>query len=383
MLRQFFSMGQLLLPLVIVATLIYLAWSGDVDALTLSYLDESLGKATLLNASIIGIDVLISVLQGTEIDALFLTLSVGEWLEPMNDLIEQVSSVALLALSALFFMKIVMSLLGHDTVNILLTLSGLAYLVFYAWDFRPGIRRKSLVILVFLVGLRFSLAIVLGFVGLIDAAVLSEREAASVDRVSQMEQDLGDLAGVLKTDVTSTLSLEQINEQLQALNREHAEISSLLTSLGAELESTEEQQSALCGLIPVFMCFETLSDAGKERFDQFLLELASIKGEIQALERRLDVIDTQIDSMTRERDCALARQAGDTCEEKWKFPSWSTVDFKEKVGAIATRTEDLVVDAGVLMASLVLKTIVLPLLFLFAFYAFTRWAARAFTKELE
>ena len=43
----------------------------------------------------------------------------------------------------------------------------------------------------------------------------------------------------------------------------------------------------------------------------------------------------------------------------------------------------IVVDVGVLMASLVLKTIVLPLLFLVAFFAFTRWAARAFIKELE
>ena len=383
MIRKFPSAGHLLIPVIIVATLIYLAWSGDFDALTLGYLDESLGKATLLNASIIGIDVLISVLQGTEIDAFFLTLSVGEWLEPMNDLIERISSVALLALSALFFMKIVMSLLGHDAVNILLTLSGLAYLVFYAWDFRPGIRPKSLVILVFLVGLRFSLAIVLGFVGLIDAAVLSEREAASVDRVSQMQEDLGGLAGALNTNSPSAVSLDQINEQLQAANGEHEEISALLESLQDELSSVEGQQSTLCGLVPIFMCQETLPDSEKGRFDQLLLDLASTKLEIETLERRLEVVDGSITSLIAKRDCALAKQAGDTCKEEWKLPSWSIGDFKEKVGALATKTEDLVVDAGVLMASLVLKTIVLPLLFLAAFFAFTRWAARAFVKELE
>jgi len=136
-------------------------------------------------------------------------------------------------------------------------------------------------------------------------------------------------------------------------------------------------------LVPVFMCHETLSDSEKGRFDQLLLGLASTKLEIEQLERRLDVTDGKITSLTAERDCALARQAGDACKEEWKLPSWSIGDFKEKVGAIATKTEDLVVDAGVLMASLVLKTIALPILFLTAFFAFTRWAARAFIKELE
>lgn len=374
--------GRVFAPLVIVAGLIYLAWSGRSDALTLSYLDESLIKATLLNASIIGIDVLISVLQGTEIDAFFLTLSVGEWLEPMDDVIEQMSSIALLSLSSLFFMKILMSLVGHDAVNLLLTLSGLAYLAFYVLDL-PSFRRRALVILVFLVGLRFSLAIALGFVGLIDTTVLSEREAASVDRVSQMQEDLGGLAGALNTNSPSAVSLDQINEQLQAANREYEEVSALLQSLQAELTSIEQQQSTLCGLAPVFMCYETLSDSGQGRFDQLLLDLASTKLEIETLEPRLDVIDGKITSLTAERDCALAMQAGDACEEEWKLPSWSIGDFKEKVGAIATKTEDLVVDAGVLMASLVLKTIVLPILFVTAFFAFIRWAARAFTKELE
>ena len=370
------------MPLVVVVGLIYLAWSGSSDTLTLSYLDESLTKATLLNASIIGIDVLISVLQGTEIDAFFLTLSVGEWLEPMDDVIEQMSSIALLSLSALFFMKILMSLVGHDAVNLLLTLSGLAYLAFYVLD-HPIFRRRTLVILVFLVGLRFSLAIVLGFVGLIDTAVLSEREAASVDRVSQMERDLGGLAGALNANSPNLVSLDQINEQLQAANGEREEISALLESLQDELSSVEGQQSALCGLVPVFMCHETLPDSKKAQFDQLLLDLASTKLEIETLERRREVVDGSITSLIAERDCALAKQAGDTCKEEWKLPSWSIGDFKEKVGAIATKTEDLVVDAGVLMASLVLKTIVLPLLFLAAFFAFTRRAARAVIKEFE
>lgn len=370
------------MPLIIVATLIYLTWSGYSDAFTLSYLKESLSKATVLNASIIGIDVLISVLQGTEIDAFFLTLSVGDWLEPMDDVIEQMSSIALLSLSALFFMKILMSLVGHDVVNVVLTFSGLAYLAFCVLDL-PSFRRRALVILVFLVGLRFSMAIVLGFVGLIDTAVLSEREAASVDRVSQMERDLGGLAGALNANSPNLVSLDQINDQLQAANGEHKQISASLESLQAELTSIEQQQSTLCGLVPVFMCHETLPDSEKGRFDQLLLDSASSKLEIETLERRLEAVDGSISSLNAERECALAKQAGDTCKEEWKLPSWSIGDFKEKVGAIATKTEDLVVDAGVLMASLVLKTIVLPILFLTAFFAFTRWVARAFINELE
>ena len=101
-----------------------LAWSGVLDGLSGQYLDRALLGSGAIYATARGINALVSVLQGTEMNALVLTFTVGELLDPINDLIERFSGIMMLALGSLALQKILLEVVSDTTFNILLTLLG-------------------------------------------------------------------------------------------------------------------------------------------------------------------------------------------------------------------------------------------------------------------
>ncbi len=87
-----------------------------------------------------GLNAVISVAQGTEMSiepmGLGLTLTPGEILDPLNDLIEQVSSVLLLASASIGVQKIILMLSDHLLIQLLLVL--LAILVLLLLILKPA-----------------------------------------------------------------------------------------------------------------------------------------------------------------------------------------------------------------------------------------------------
>ena len=93
--------GLLLCCLVIAAAI---AWSGLLEDFSEDYVNRAFAGAGLIYATARGINGLVSVLQGTELDVVFVTVAVGEALDPINDLIERFSDFILVALGAIAFL---------------------------------------------------------------------------------------------------------------------------------------------------------------------------------------------------------------------------------------------------------------------------------------
>jgi hypothetical protein len=89
----------------LLAALVVLALSGKSDNLAEDYIDESFKRALVTFALARGMNALISVVQGTELAfepaGIGVTLTPGEVLDPINDLIERFSWVMLLATTSL------------------------------------------------------------------------------------------------------------------------------------------------------------------------------------------------------------------------------------------------------------------------------------------
>jgi hypothetical protein len=136
-----------------------LAWSGLLDQASAAYVDGALLGTGAIYATARGINALVSVLQGTELDLAVLTLSVGELLDPINDLIERFSAILLFALGSLALQKILLELVSHTSFNLLLTASALATLAALYWG-NGASYRALLRLFVVTVVLRFSLALV-------------------------------------------------------------------------------------------------------------------------------------------------------------------------------------------------------------------------------
>ena len=68
-----------------------LGWHGVLDDFSSQDINHSITNAGLIYGTARGINALVSVLQGTEVNVLVMTFSIGEVLDPVNDLIERFS----------------------------------------------------------------------------------------------------------------------------------------------------------------------------------------------------------------------------------------------------------------------------------------------------
>lgn len=110
-----------------------LALSGVADTLGRDYAATALERAFVTWAVARGLNAVISVAQGTEValepGGVGVNLTVGEVLDPVNDLIERFSAVMLVATSAIGLQNILLRITGSAGFSILLAAAALAALV--------------------------------------------------------------------------------------------------------------------------------------------------------------------------------------------------------------------------------------------------------------
>ena len=101
--------------------LVGLAWSGSLDRPSQDYVGASLLDAGIIYATARGINALVSALQGTELDMWLVTFSIGELLDPINDVIERFSGVMTLAIASLVIQQLLLTIVSDATFSIALT----------------------------------------------------------------------------------------------------------------------------------------------------------------------------------------------------------------------------------------------------------------------
>lgn len=113
-----------------------LAALGTLDAWATREVDAALARALLAFALARGLNGVISVVQGTQValepGGLGVTLSPGEILDPVNDLVEQFSTVMLVASASLGLQKLLLGISAWWPITLLLALA-LAGWIASAW----------------------------------------------------------------------------------------------------------------------------------------------------------------------------------------------------------------------------------------------------------
>ncbi len=137
-------MRQKVLWTLFAAIVCVMAVSGVADRLGKDYAATALERAFVTWAVARGLNGVISVAQGTEIalepGGVGVNLTVGQILDPVNDLIEQFSSVMLVATSAIGLQNIMLRITGSGGVSILLVASAL-FALLVVW--LPAARTKT------------------------------------------------------------------------------------------------------------------------------------------------------------------------------------------------------------------------------------------------
>jgi len=177
------------LAVVCAALLAAFSWWGSVDRHADAYLDEALLTGGAVYATARSINALISVIQGTEVNPPFLTVAVGEALDPLNDLIERFSALLLMALGSLAAQKILLEIFSAQSFSLLLAALAASLAVTALLPGRRpfGVLLRVLALLVFT---RFSLGLVVLASGFVDAQFLQANEAANHQEMRELQGQL-------------------------------------------------------------------------------------------------------------------------------------------------------------------------------------------------
>ena len=183
--------GILFLALLLVA----LSWAGIFDELSSETVDSSIIEAGTAYAAARGINALVSVLQTSTVQigvGIGASMTIGELLDPLNDLIERFSQVMTLALSSLVIQKILLVAATHGAFKMLLTLFGALSVIFLCLG---KVSALSVVwrLFVILVFIRFALVIVVSMNSLVDDMFLSERIEEGTKSLGVLKDDISRL----------------------------------------------------------------------------------------------------------------------------------------------------------------------------------------------
>ena len=110
-----------------------LALSFTIDDNAKKFVDDSFKQSVIVFGSAKALNAVISLAQGTQINLPFVTVAVGEILDPINDLVEQFSLVMLASMVSLGIQKILLNFVTTDIYNYLLFAS---IIIFNFWLFK-------------------------------------------------------------------------------------------------------------------------------------------------------------------------------------------------------------------------------------------------------
>ena len=164
---------------------IVLAVTGVADSASDDYSDEAFKRGLVTFAIARALNGVISVAQGTEVavepGGVGVNFTVGQILDPINDLVEQFSSVMLIATSSLGLQNILLNMTGWWGITVALG-AAVLFLVTALWwpgGVKAGVKTLALRIFLVIAFLRFALPVLIIGTHVVFSAFLEEEHDAA------------------------------------------------------------------------------------------------------------------------------------------------------------------------------------------------------------
>lgn len=366
--------------LVALACLPALGWWGILDDYSYENINASISSAGLIYGTARGINALVSLLQGTEFSIPFLTFSIGEVLDPVNDLIERFSDIVFLALGSLALQKILLSLVSEWMFNALLSLAAICSgvsLFFGNAKVTAGLLRIFMVVTFF----RFSLGLVVLANSWVDATFLDE---ADQQRLVAMESFQGELKQINSLSQQAEDAAAEFGDTQAALNKAERQkkeaqlaaqdLTAKIADVEKSLQAAANQAGRICSLS---IATPILSPTCPGTVRDLQAEIERLEASQQDRESAVKQLDEEIADYLETMACLENRRRGEKCHFWEILPDVPNVTIlQEKLNDIETRVSDFAENTINLLVSLLLKSIAIPFLFLFLLLQIVRtgWA---------
>lgn len=144
------------------ASIVFFSWFKPMDSIAIKQIDTGLNRALVSYATARTLNAVISVAQGTEVaiepGGVGVVLTPGQALDPINDLVEQFSTLMLVACVAFGVQKILISIGGYWLISMALTAAAIGWAWLHFRHSKPPVWLNKL--LVVLLMIRFAIPIV-------------------------------------------------------------------------------------------------------------------------------------------------------------------------------------------------------------------------------
>ena len=242
---------------IVLLALVALSWSRYLDDAAQAATATNFKRALTAAAMARAFNGIISVAQGTEIAlqpvGVGVTLTIGEVLDPLNDLVERFAWLALAASVSLGLQMTLGDMLASDWLSGIMTAAILAYLVMlWRSPATPGAQRATRW-LSGVIFIRFLLAFVLLATYWIDAAFLAAKQDEAMAALSQTSETIEAMQN--EPGTTDPMQAEE-TDLLDALgnlidsSRQQLDLEAQLEAVETQVENSVEE---MINLIVVFL----------------------------------------------------------------------------------------------------------------------------------
>ncbi|MGM8933888.1 hypothetical protein ACS8E9_03285 [Pseudomonas neustonica] len=352
------------LLLILAAAVVLLSWLGSADRTSVDYVDNALLQASVAFASARALNALISVLQSTTLSfSLFggVAVTLGELLDPFNDLIEQYGTLMQWAIGSLLTQKILLGVVSHSVFKVLITLSA-SLLAFSLWWRRGSWAASSLRLFLALLFLRFAMAAVVLLNGVVDHYFLDDQtrqQVGQLDNLPAQVKALGGNATVLDTEPALNALRERerpLQQQRNQLLAEQERLGHALAQSRRALTELEQQLGGMARLNPF---------SRSEDHIALLRQVERLEDQQQAVEDQLRPLVQRLADIGQERAAVQEAKADGATDAIPLGEQFARAADPETYLAIKQALDSAVDTVLRAMTLFVLRTLILPLLFLY------------------
>jgi len=357
----------------IVLSLLF-SWSKLLDHPAENYIDDSIKNAGLIYASSRAINAAVSVAQSANL-GIGVSVTVGELLDPINDLIERFSAAMEIAITSLAMQKVLLLSVQHDIFNITLTIAGALFLLSLFTGKYPKLFFKVFTILFVI---RISLVLILLANFGVDKLFLDEEIKAGQKNIESFQQEASAFAGTISNSEVDRMPniLEQLSitkEKTKTLQQKIKSLESDIANLETAMSQTKEKRSwwdlDLWTNDP-----ETL---------RLKKETETAEAAIEEKQSQVEAANVEINTLKENLSCFEKHNQGETCSwsEKWQK---ITSKFDLSVVQASYAMNEKIDKVLSLMALVIIKSIIFPLLFWLLIYKLAKsvWTGK-FNFELQ
>ena len=360
--------------------IVVLSWIGALDTASEDYVNSSIVQASAAFASARALNAVISVLQSTELSMMVASMTVGEALDPLNDLIEQYSTMMKYAIASLLVQKLLLAITSSTVFKVFLTI---AAVVAAATALMGRERLFSFLfrVFVFFAFLRFALVLVVGLNGLVSSYFVNEqidtdlgRLQATTEAVEKVSGDQ-DIDPKLKAALTSRR--DQFVSERERITADKVKLEAGLVLAqqelylaGKELEAVRGTMNPIEKLGSYFSNDESSQEAlrvglAQDSVNDIEARISQLNDEVEAINEGIAAVDDQLQGKAASWFEAARNAAGAAVDGVKE-------NFTGRISGLVDTLSESVSNFLDLMAAFVLKTLILPLIFLYMIVMLTK-----------